>query len=249
MIAVKHRHRPPGAPPLFLRHQPGKPVCLLPAVRKGQKPDFPLHGTCRRKLLVKTDLIAADQLLCLLHNLPIAAVIFLQHDRLCLRIIIRKSQKQLRLGATECVNRLIVVPHQKQVVLRLRQKPQNLILHRIHILRLIHQKIRKPAPVTLQHFRSCRQYPLCLGEHIVKVDFLQILLHLLILPEHTGKFFPRQCDRLVLLQRGSGVFDEADRSGQLANQFSAPAAVNSCPPASCLQNVLFRLGIQDTLKR
>ena len=168
------------------------------------------------------------------HNLAVTAVIFLQHNGLRLRIILCESQKQFRFGATERVNRLVVIPDQKQIIPRTCKHLQDFVLHSVHILRLINEKVRKPFPVTLQYLRSFDQNAFCLCQHIVKIDLFQILLHPLILRVNTDEFFLRQHGRFVFFGQNAGILNKTDLTGQAVEIISDPAVVDARPYACCL---------------
>ena len=129
-----------------------------------------------------------------LHDLLRRPVIGPQKHPLAARIILFKAQHDLRLRAAEPVNRLIVVPNDKQVVFRKGQKLYDLILQTVDILELIHQKIlifSLPGGQNILPFT--KQLP-AHGQHIVKIQ-------LSLLPQHSfisGINFLKQFLRTIL---------------------------------------------------
>ena len=90
-----------------------------------------------------------DQSFCGLHNLRRTAVIYRKRNDLRFRIIVRKMQHNLRLCAPETVDGLIVVPHDKEMILRRRDLPYKTILQRRDILKFINQQIAVSALIAL----------------------------------------------------------------------------------------------------
>ena len=84
-----------------------------------------------------------DQALGPLHDKFRTTVIFIEHYLRRARVIFRKIQHDLRLGPAELINRLIVIPDNKEVIFRQRQHPHNLILHGADVLKLVNQDILK----------------------------------------------------------------------------------------------------------
>ena len=85
----------------------------------------------------------ADEPFCTVHNFLTAPVIQVQNDLFRAGIIFFKSQHNLRSGSPKAVNGLIVITDNEQIRPVSRQHPDNLILHTVNILELIHKNIWK----------------------------------------------------------------------------------------------------------
>ena len=99
------------------------------------------HGVTRpadrRDILGKTGFFVADQLSGRSDDLRGGAVILIQKNLLGSRVILLKSQHDLRPGSPEPVYGLVVVAHDKQVVLRQGHHADHLILDAVDILEFI----------------------------------------------------------------------------------------------------------------
>ena len=69
--------------------------------------------------------------------LAAGAVILVQQKTRGIGIVPLKPQHDLRLGTSEPVDGLVIIPHYEQVILRLSQHSHDLILDPVNILKLI----------------------------------------------------------------------------------------------------------------
>ena len=81
-----------------------------------------------RQLLLKTSGITSDHFHSRMQNIFTAPVIHIQQNCLRIRIVLCKIQHDLRSCSPEMVNRLVIIPHDKQIIRGSRQHPQDLIL-------------------------------------------------------------------------------------------------------------------------
>ena len=136
----------PLLPELYLIQDTGVLLLLiLKNMRQDRRPLF----LCRPDVFGEALLIVADHPARALYDRPRAAVIRIQQHPPGRRIVLLKMQHDLRLRAPEAVDGLIVVPHDKKIVLRGRQHPHDVILELVDVLKLIHQDVAEfslPGP-------------------------------------------------------------------------------------------------------
>ena len=79
-------------------------------------------------MLLESFLVRSDHLHCRRKDPLAASVIHIQCHRFCLWIIFCEIQHDLRSCSTEMIDRLIIIPHDKQIILRFRKKLYDIIL-------------------------------------------------------------------------------------------------------------------------
>ncbi len=87
-------------------------------------------------------------------------------------------EHNLGIGASKPIDRLVVIAHNKQIVLRLCEKPYHLILQRTDVLKFIHKDI---AEAFLPHFKDFRpgyQKVAAQQNHVVEIN-QPFVIHLL----------------------------------------------------------------------
>ena len=84
-----------------------------------------------------------NQTRCGIDNPLPAPVIHIQKHLLCLGILLGKVQHNLRLRAAKTINRLVIIAHNKEIILRLGKHSYHLILQRANILKFIDENILK----------------------------------------------------------------------------------------------------------
>ena len=95
----------------------------------------------RGQLFGKTLFITVHHLHGSIQYVPAASVVYIQKNRLCFGIIFCKIQHDFRPGSPKTINGLVIIPHDKQIVIRCRKHTDNIILKRIDVLKLIHHNI------------------------------------------------------------------------------------------------------------
>ena len=144
--------------------------------------------------------VVVDQALGPLHDKFRTTVIFIEHYLRRARVIFRKIQHDLRSCSTEMIDRLIIISHHKQIVLRCCQHLHDIILKMIDILKLIHQNIPEFFLPCCQNIFSFTQKLIAAQKHIVKIklsSFIQDFpIPLKNLPEH----FIRTAGRIIMCQ-------------------------------------------------
>ena len=80
-------------------------------------------------------------------------VVLFQPDHRSTRKIRLEPQDIAHLGPAPAIDRLIIIAHAADVVMRLRQQPQPQVLRHIGILILVHQTVFEPALILRQHIR------------------------------------------------------------------------------------------------
>ena len=111
-----------------------------------------------------------DQPPCRINNLCCGAVIDSQKRLFGFWVIRPKSQHNLRLCPPEAVNRLIVISHNKQIVLRRSKHPHNLVLNPVNILKLVHQNVSVFLPPSSQNILPLRKQLIAHNQHIIKIQ-------------------------------------------------------------------------------
>ena len=84
-----------------------------------------------------------DQLSCPADDGAAAPVIDIQRNSFCVWVIIWKMEHDLRTCSSKTVDGLVVISYYEQIVLRLCQHPDNVVLNRIDILKFINQNVLK----------------------------------------------------------------------------------------------------------
>ena len=142
---------------------------------------------------------------------PFAApVIHIQNHLLCPGIILREIQHDLRTGAPEMINGLVVVPHDKKIVLRLCQQTDDIILKLIDVLKFIHQDITEfllPRPKDVLPF--IKQF-IAGKQHIVKIQLSSFSQHVPVSSVNLAEHFVRTAGGIIMFQGNPVSLDHTD---------------------------------------
>ena len=159
--------------------------------------------------------VVVDQALGPLHDKFRTTVIFIEHYLRRARVIFRKIQHDLRLGPAELINRLIVIPDNKEVIFRQRQHPHNLILHGADVLKLVNQDILKFLLPGAEDLRPLQKETFALHHQIVEIEFFVLLPPFLIRLIDFAELFLRHTGGIVMFQRDLIVLHSADFARQI----------------------------------
>ena len=105
-----------------------------------------------------------------------------QQDLLSPGIILTEPEHQLRISAPEPVDRLIIISYHKQIVLRKRQHPENIVLYPVAILEFVYQNVSEPYLPHRQYIGTGDKKFITYYGHIVKVDLPQRFSLLFVFP-------------------------------------------------------------------
>ena len=122
------------------------------------------------ELLGKSGLILPDHFHSGREYFSAAPVIYIQHHLPGFWIIFRKIQHDLRPRSPEVINGLVIVSHNKQVVLRFCQKPYYIILELVDILKLIYKNIPEFTLPRTENILSLVKKLVTVQKHIVKIQ-------------------------------------------------------------------------------
>ena len=131
--------------------------------------------------LAQTPLIAGDHGAGGGQNMGGRAVILLQPHHNGARKILFKPQDIAHLGPAPAIDRLVIIAHAADVLMRLRQKPQPKVLADVGILVLVHQNIAEPALILFQHIGVFLKDHHAMQQKIAKIGGVQSAQTLLIL--------------------------------------------------------------------
>ena len=131
--------------------------------------------------LAQTPLIAGDHGACSGQNMGGRAVILFQPHHNRARKILFKPQDIAHLGPAPAIDRLVIIAHAADVLMRLRQKPQPKVLADVGILVLVHQNIAEPALILFQHIGIFLEDHHAMEQQIAKIGGVQSAQTLLIL--------------------------------------------------------------------
>ena len=159
--------------------------------------------------------VVVDQALGPLHNKFRTTVIFIEHYLRRARVIFRKIHHDLRLGPAELINRLIVIPDNKEVIFRQRQHPHNLILHGADVLKLVNQDILKFLLPGAKDLRPLQKETFALHHQIVEIEFFVLLPPFLIRLIDFAELLLRHTGGIVMFQRDLIVLHSADFTRQI----------------------------------
>ena len=99
-----------------------------------------------------------------------APVILFEGHNFGIRIHFLKREHDFRLRTAETIDRLVIVPHNKQIIHRLRHQAHNIVLDLVDILKFIHEDIRIALlPRRKNIFSLCEQF-VGISKHVVKID-------------------------------------------------------------------------------
>ena len=173
----------------------------------------------RINFLGKPLLIMPNHLPCALHNLRRRAKIRIQHHPFGLGVILLKIQHNLRLRSPKTVNRLIIIPHNKQIILRRRQKAHNIILKLIDILKLIHQNIAVLPLPRPQNIRPLPKKLIAVHQHIIKVNQIAPAQPIVVIMKNPLKYGGIADRCMICIQIAALILHPADLRRHIGNKF------------------------------
>ena len=159
--------------------------------------------------------VVVDQALGPLHDKFRTTVIFIEHYLRRARVILRKIQHDLRFGPAELVNRLVIIPDNKEVIFRQSQHPHNLILHGADVLKLVNQDILEFLLPGAKNLRPLQKETFALHHQIIEIElfvfFSPFLIRLIDFPE----LFLRHAGGIVMFERDLIVLHGTDFARQI----------------------------------
>ena len=164
----------------------------------------------RRQPLLKADLVAAHHIHGCLKYIFRTAIINVQKNRFCLRIIFGKVQHDLWLGATEMINRLIIVSHYEQVIPGLCQHPYNIILEMVDILKFIYHNVLEFVLPCRQDIFSLDKKFIAAKKHVIEIQFSSLTQGLLIPIINLAEYLIWAAGRIIVIQGNPPPFYHAD---------------------------------------
>ena len=209
--AVKHRH-------LFIRNshlhiipQLGNDrQCLVDRIRPQAYIYWPSLSSGGPDILGKTGCVMRNNSSCSFCDGADGAVIGIKKDAFCLGVVIFKAQHKLRPGTSKTVDRLVIVPHNKKIVLRKGQHFHNLILDPVDILKFVDQDILILALPGRKDIRPGLKQFVAHGQHIVKIQEFFSLHPFLIPFIESLKHFLRAAFGIIMVQIHQFSLNEAD---------------------------------------
>ena len=104
-----------------------------------------------------------------LHNLRCGAVVHIKHNLTGISVVIAEVEHDIRLGASEAIDALVIIPDNEQIILRLCKKPYCVILNLIDILKLIDKDILKLALPCRKDVPPRHEKLVGIAQHILKI--------------------------------------------------------------------------------
>ena len=191
---------------------------LFLLVLKRKVADRLLCALCGVDLFCKTLLIVADQIHRSVHDVLVAAVVGIQKDRRTARILLRELQHDLRLGTTKPVDGLVIVPDNKEVVLRAGKHTDDVKLQLVDVLKLIDQYVLVLVLPRLQNIRPLVKQFVGIQKHIIKIE-PPVLFHIpVVLLVDLPEYRLTALAGIVIFQCDPVVFDLGYLSEQIPDK-------------------------------
>ena len=188
-------------------------------------------------MLLESFLVRSDHLHCRRKDPLATSVIHIQCHRLCLWIILCEIQHDLRSCSTEMIDGLIIIPHDKQIILRLRKKLHDVILKLVDILKLIDQDILKFILPRRQNILPLIKKVITVEDHVIKIQFPSRLTGFDIFPVDLTENLIRTARRIIIFQRDPVSLDNTDLLGNFFRKITFlcqfPAMVQCKFPENC----------------
>ena len=234
--SLLHQFRPEGRQQTACTEQDGPPVQfqrfhaptlgqhiapLLPSSHKTHNSHFPFGLSAGSKLLFHPLPIAGNNPGRYIHHLLNTSVISAQYHMgnllLCsgsrsrLYIFLHKPLHNSGICPSKPVDGLVIIPHSKKISSLWVEHFQNLILHRVAVLKLVHQCIRVAAAPILQQTRVPPQFPGSEYQQVIQIQ-LSALFFLLFesLPDLAVVFPPGFLQLAHSLLHPARIFIKAD---------------------------------------
>ena len=137
-------------------------------------------------------------------------VILCKLDHHSFRKIFLKIQHDLRLCAAKTIDGLVIITDDKQIVSRLCQKFDRLILDRIDILKFIDQNIAKLLLPFFQNIRPFYEQVSAQQQHIIKINFPLFVPFSFVFSVYLPESFLPADRRLIFFNIQPVVFHDPD---------------------------------------
>ena len=165
----------------FFYNIPYHPFCLIKGGTKLPEYRSLAHLILRPERLIFTSGVVLDHLVRGIQDHLRGTVILLQFDHLCARECLLKTQDIFDIGAAEPVDRLVIISHDTDVAVFRRKQADQLKLHRICILVLVHHDIAEAVLIILQDLLLCLEELDRLYEEIIEIQGIILFQAFLIL--------------------------------------------------------------------
>ena len=139
-----------------------------------------------------------------------AAIIHIQGYDFCSRIVFGKIQHDLRSCASEMIDRLVIISHNKKIILRFCKKLYDIILQLVDVLKLIDKNILEFILPCRQNILTLIKQLITIKDHIIKIQLSSCLTDFDIFPVYLTKNFVRATGRIIIFQRNPVSLDNAD---------------------------------------
>ena len=164
------------------------PQILLPLILKNGILHPGLRRECRADALLEALIIVPDQIQRILDNIGLRPVIRVEKHGFRPRNFTLKPQHNLRLCSAEAVDRLVVIPHNKQISLLTRKQPDHLKLNLVDVLELVNQNVGIFFLPGSQNILPLLEKLPCIQKHILEVNQMMRIEIFVVLavnsPEH-----------------------------------------------------------------
>ena len=127
-----------------------------------------------------------------------AAVVLFELHRMAIGIILLELENVADVGAAPRVNGLVVIAHDHDVFVLLRQKPGDRVLSMVRILIFVHHDVAKALLVGLENVGMVLQQQVCIYEQVIEVEGVRGAQALLQARVDAGGHLPHRVDRLLL---------------------------------------------------
>ena len=166
-----------------------------------------LCALCGMDLFFKAFLIVANQIHRAVHDVLVAAVVGIQKDRRTARILLWELKHDLRFGTAKPVDGLVIIPDNKEVILRACEHTDDVKLQLVDVLKLIDQYVLVLVLPRLQNIRPLVKQLVGIQKHIIEIE-PPVLLHIpVILLVDLPKYRLPALAGIVIFQRDPVIFD------------------------------------------
>ena len=143
-------------------------------------------------------LVVRDNGVCCGEHIAHAAVVLLELHRVAVGIILLELEDVTDVGAAPGVNGLVVVAHNHDVFVLLRQKPGDRVLRMVRVLIFVHHDVAEALLVGLEHVGMVLQQQVRIHEQIVEVEGVRGTQTLLQARVDASGHLPHRVNRLLL---------------------------------------------------
>ena len=193
----------------------------------------------RPELLGEPSLIMEDQLSRRPKYLLGTAVIDIQCHTLRSSIAFRKGQHNIRSGSPESIDGLIVVPHNKNIILGTGKHPNIFILKLVDILEFINENIAEQILPSRPDIRSRCQKLVRIHYHIVKIQCPVTLQPFLISPVDIAEHLLWTIGRVITVNIDPIAFYLTDFLLDILQKLPAVFHIKCCLLQGFFQKTIF----------